>query len=141
VERVDDWGLRPPGKLTEAARARAFELSGRLDPTRPLAIDEQSVAEFAALGVAVAAHQVDEEEVIQIWDINAAAFEAFLALETQWRVVGLAGLATVRLVKTGLDYCAVEMVLRRRELLDHPTAFDDIRVMENASLAAWGALE
>lgn len=112
-----------------------------MDPKRPLAIDQQSVADFAALGVAIATDQVDDEDVIQVWDINGAVFEAFMGLETQWRVVGLAGFGFARLVKTGLDYCAAEMVLRRHGLADHPTAFDDLRVMEQASLDAWGDLE
>jgi hypothetical protein len=95
------------------------------------------VAEFAALGVTVEPDQVDEEEVLEIWDINADVFGAFLALETQWRVVALVGMESARIVRTGLDYAAVDVVLRRRGL-DGAQPFDDIAVMEQASMAAFG---
>lgn len=91
-------------------------------------------AEFADLGVKVEATE-DEEEVFEIWDINAAVFEAFLALETQWRIVPLVGIGFARLVHTGLDYGAVDIVLRRHGL-DNRSAFDDIRSMEQAVLDA-----
>lgn len=89
-------------------------------------------AEFADLGVAVEVTE-DEDDVVEIWDINAAVFEAFLALETQWRVLALVGLAGGRTVRTGLDYSAVDVVLARHGL-DGQAPLDDIRLMEQAVL-------
>lgn len=79
---------------------------------------------------------MDEEEVFEIWDINADVFGAFLALETQWRVVALVGMESARIVRTGLDYAAVDVVLRRRRLKGLGP-FDDIAEMEQASMAAF----
>nr|WP_245258663.1 DUF1799 domain-containing protein [Methylopila sp. M107] len=64
-----------------------------------------------------------------VWAPNWAAVTAFLALDTQWRVVARWGGGFVYL---GLDYPAVDVVLRRRKA-DEAT-FDDLRLMEGAAI-------
>lgn len=60
------------------------------------------------------------------WD----ALNAFLTLETQWKFLsGLGGSEHI-----GLDYGAVEIILRRLDLPDD--TFFDILEMERAALAA-----
>lgn len=69
---------------------------------------------------------------VYLWPDNVTAWQCWCAVQTQWRV-GMAG-------ATGLDYAAVEALLRingirgdqRREL------FADLRIMEGATLRAWG---
>lgn len=90
-------------------------------------------SEFANLGVDVAE---DEEDVFELWDVNRKAFEAFDRLGTQWRFVAISGFDGARIVRTGLDYSAVDVVLRRMH--GGKKLFDDIRAMEAAALDAFG---
>ncbi|HBD91814.1 MAG TPA: hypothetical protein DEF16_03755 [Gemmobacter sp.] len=63
-----------------------------------------------------------------VWDSNWDVLTAFLAVETQWRAAGtLAGL-----IWLGLDYPAVDIVLRRFGFRDE--VFADLRAMEAAAL-------
>lgn len=58
------------------------------------------------------------------------ALDVFLALDTQWRC-GPIG-------PTGLDYCAIDPVMRLRgiEKRDRADVFEAVRIMEGAALAA-----
>lgn len=125
----------PKGKLAEAARAWVFALLGRSDPGKPLPLDEAIAADFAELGVMLTDEEMDEEDVFEIWDINVAAFEVFRALDTQWHCVALSTMSAARLVRTGLDYTAVEIVMRRQGLPDDQFAL--IQAMEQAALDAY----
>lgn len=59
---------------------------------------------------------------------------AFLACETQWRAIaGMMG----GLVWLGLDYSAVDVVLRRLGFDDPDSVFADLQVMEDAALAVF----
>ncbi len=54
----------------------------------------------------------------------------FTQLETQWRVVaGMAGM-----VYQGLDYAAVESLLRLLKIPDRQAMFNGLQVMEQAAL-------
>lgn len=53
----------------------------------------------------------------------------FLAAQTQWRAVATAG---GPIVWIGLDYAAVEVLMRRLSL---DVAFEDLQVIEDAALA------
>ncbi len=78
--------------------------------------------------------EVDQTETaaFQVWAVNWESLCFFLDCETQWRVaVGPSGGQL-----TGLDYSAVDVVLRRRKAADE--VFDDLQVMELAALAAMG---
>jgi hypothetical protein len=67
-------------------------------------------------------------EEIEIWPENWDAATAFVSLSTQWRA-SMAG-------ATGLDYGAIEPVLRLRGIPVErwPGAFDGIRIMEAEAL-------
>jgi hypothetical protein len=92
--------------------------------------------EFASLGVNVPAEVVEiEEPTFEVWEENVDSLNAFFAVETQWRVLAIAGLGGGAVIRTGLDYAAVDTVLRRRRLGNG--VFEDILVMEQATLSAW----
>lgn len=52
----------------------------------------------------------------------------FLACSTQWRIAPMGGI-------TGLDYAAVESVMRMMRIKGRAEVFEGLRVMENAALA------
>lgn len=61
---------------------------------------------------------------------NWPALELFLACATQWRLAGMEG------VRIGLDYPAVEAVMRITRVDDRPDAFQRLRVIETGALEA-----
>jgi hypothetical protein len=65
---------------------------------------------------------------VEVWEENAAAFQVFTAMVTQWRV-GMNG-------PTGLDYAALEPVMRLTGVprKEWPGVFADLRLMEDAAL-------
>lgn len=65
---------------------------------------------------------------VEIWPDNAQAFNAFVAMSTQWRIASGG--------PTGLDYSALSEVWRRTKVhpSDRDDVFDAIRVMEDAAL-------
>lgn len=85
------------------------------------------------MGMAVDATNVVSEQdgAFEVWQENWETLLAWLAVETQWRVVE----TKTGLKYLGLDYSAVDVVLRRRQSLDH--VFEDLQTMENAALAAF----
>lgn len=74
----------------------------------------------------------DDERPFEVWPENMEAVELFCVLANQWRAI--AGFAAVRFL--GLDYAAVEAVMRMRNVRqkDRARLFSDIRVMEAAAL-------
>lgn len=98
-------------------------------------IDYDTVAaEFKMLGVANAAgvmgEKPQEDDGFELWQENAAVFNAFTCLSTQWRMLaGMAGVAY-----QGLDYQAIPTVLRMLSLPELPDTFNDLRAMELAAL-------
>ncbi len=74
--------------------------------------------------------QEQEAVAFEVWPENWPALELFLALQTQWRHAGMAGLPT------GLDYAAIEPALRLMGMAPSPQLFADLRVMEDAALVA-----
>lgn len=93
--------------------------------------DAVIAADFAQMGLAI---DVDENstDAFQVWKVNWESLCCFLDCETQWRVaVSLSGQHLL-----GLDYSAVDVVLRRTNAGDQ--VFDDLQVMERAALAAMG---
>lgn len=68
---------------------------------------------------------------------NWNAIEAFLAMQTQWRIaVGLGGAARI-----GLDYAALPMVFSGLRVApkDRPDIWSDLRIMEAAALKEFGS--
>ena len=95
-----------------------------------MAIDESLAADFAAMGVMVEGGQCrTTEDDFEVWPENWDSIMAWVACETQWRALtGLCGLFWL-----GLDYPAVDVVLRRREA--PAIVFNDLQHMERAALA------
>lgn len=72
-------------------------------------------------------------EAFELMRVNVAALEAWLACETQWRVAaGMGGLTWL-----GLDYGAVDVVLRRLGMEEPDRVFRDLQVMESAALSVF----
>lgn len=67
---------------------------------------------------------------------NVPAWELFCAAGTQWRRGGMAG------ARTGLDYAAVEALMRIRGVKKRKrlTLLDEVRVIESAALNRWAEL-
>lgn len=59
------------------------------------------------------------------WD----AVQLYLACQTQWRIGGMKGVAT------GLDYAAVDVVMRRRGFRDE--VFEQLQTIEKTMLSWW----
>lgn len=94
--------------------------------------------QFAELRVKVPAAAIEEErDVFEIWDINATAMRVFLDMATQWRVTVLATMDRALLKRTGLDYVALEGVMRLRRVKKRSRVFDQVRVLEQAALEAF----
>ena len=104
---------------------------GRVDDQVAAVLDAELAMQFADLGATVPPELIERSEfgadVFEVQPANWPAVTAFLACETQWRVAaGLAGLVWI-----GLDYGAVDVVLRR---IGSDAAFADLQVMEDAAL-------
>lgn len=77
-------------------------------------------------------NQSVNEDHCDVWKENWQSVMIFLACETQWRCVsGLAGLIWI-----GMDYSALDIVMRRRGAADH--IFDDVQLMEQEALKVFG---
>jgi hypothetical protein len=93
------------------------------------------VAGFAALGF-TAKPRKQNEDVFEVWDINAASLELFLAVQSQWRVIS-AGMSGV-MIWLGLDYQGVDVFMRRRAIDDADgNLFADLVAMEDAAMSAF----
>ncbi|MEW6314128.1 MAG: DUF1799 domain-containing protein [Pseudomonadota bacterium] len=66
-------------------------------------------------------------ECFEVWPENETALTVFLACETQWRFGVMGGVL-------GLDYAAVESVLRLMKIEAMPQLFGDLQSMERAAL-------
>jgi len=78
--------------------------------------------------------------LFEVWDINAASLDLFLAAQSQWRIISVG--MTGALVWLGLDYQGVDVLMRRRGASDKDEQlFADLLVMEGAALDAFGDIE
>lgn len=100
-----------------------------------MAIDDEIAAQFARMGVALDLPPAPPAaEVFEVLPPNADALDAWLSCQTQWRVAaGMGGM-----VWLGLDYGAVDVVLRRSRFSDPDAVFADLQVMEGAALKVLG---
>lgn len=72
-----------------------------------------------------------------LWPHNAETVAAFLACQTQWRVVALSGaFAPARLLFVGLDYTAARAGIEAAGLALTPEIFAGLQVMEAAAREA-----
>ncbi|AEA59775.1 DUF1799 domain-containing protein [Burkholderia gladioli] len=78
-----------------------------------------------------------DNAAFEVYEENWEAVKVFLAASTQWRVVGLGGFGHA-LVHTGLDYVALEVIMRMQCIPRSRRAavFDQVRVLEEGALDA-----
>lgn len=76
-------------------------------------------------------------EDLEIFPENMPAVRLFFDLSTQWRISG--GINGNRY--TGLDYSAVESLMRIRETPNPSSILDDLIVMERAAISALRMIE
>lgn len=98
-------------------------------------MDPQSLANLRA------AMQPDDDasdaDVFEVWSDHWDIVLAFLAVATQWRVVGLGGgFEPSRIRFVGLDYAAVRVALDAEAIAVTPELWRGLRVMEDAACAA-----
>lgn len=94
-------------------------------------MDAELDRQFRAMGVTIMPDAATPaKEAFEVMPDNWTSVIAFLACETQWRL--LAGARA--LVWLGLDYAAVDTVLRHLAPDDPASVFADIQVMEGAAL-------
>lgn len=118
-------------------------MTGKADASKPTRLDADDVAAFAAMGVVIevdpqVVSQATSDEIV-VARSNARVVEAFVAMATQWRCLAFAYSfqteGTGKVLRTGLDYAALDVVCRRRGLDDRQ--FDEIRLMEEEALAVF----
>lgn len=106
------------------------------------------MTDFAEMGVSIeidmpASDTPTNDEAFEVMPCNWTSVCAFLACETQWRAVplmagGMAAIGT-SLIWLGLDYAAVDVVMRRTSVPD--AAFADLQIMERAALDAFAEVQ
>ncbi|WP_347268183.1 DUF1799 domain-containing protein [Paracoccus sp. (in: a-proteobacteria)] len=86
------------------------------------------------MGVVLEVAAAPAPESFEVLPQNADALDAWLSCQTQWRVAaGMGGM-----VWLGLDYGAVDVVLKRARYADPDAVFRDLQVMEGAALRVLG---
>lgn len=68
---------------------------------------------------------------MSVWPENWPVLELFLCVCSQWRSGPMGG-------ALGLDYAAVDVVIRRRALEVTPEQFQGLQIMERAVQQEWG---
>lgn len=72
-------------------------------------------------------------EAFEVMAQNVDCFRIWLACETQWRAI--AGMGPI--IWLGLDYSAVDVVLRRSSAERQDEIFADLRLMEDVALSTF----
>ncbi|WP_299165790.1 DUF1799 domain-containing protein [uncultured Tateyamaria sp.] len=108
-------------------------MSGSVDQKSAVTLSPTVAADFKAWGVDTSAVEASRTEpaAFKVWADNWNAMLAFLACETQWRIAA----TMTRVDRIGLDYAAVDVVLRRLGFGD--PEFADLLAMERAALEAF----
>lgn len=119
-------------KLTEAARLLA---RGELDVTTDHDAEPHDDVDqaLAAFGLRLADDAPQRERVFYLWPENLRAFNAWMRVQTQWRVGGMG-------TPTGLDYAGVEACIRMARLAPPRrvrSLLAELQVMERSTLATW----
>lgn len=60
-----------------------------------------------------------------------------LATQTQWHMLSLATLSSASVVRTGLNYAAIEPAARMAGIDVTPDVFSRLRILESEALVAW----
>lgn len=87
-----------------------------------MGIPEEQIAQIVAASA--------RPEVFEVWSDNVATLNVFLSCSSQWRM--LAGYK--RNAYLGLDYPALEVVMKHHRIKDRAAMFADIQTMEWAAL-------
>ena len=100
----------------------------------PVALDDDLAGQFARMGVGFEGiADAPAAAAFEVMGQNAATLRIWLACETQWRVAaGLGGITWL-----GLDYTAVDVILRRSGIDSADQVFADLMVMEAEALSAF----
>lgn len=77
------------------------------------------------------------DPVLEIHPRNVAAVKALIAMGTQWVAVGVGTMSRAQVIRTGLNYAALEPTLRMAGLDLTPDDFGRLRVLEAGCLEAW----
>ena len=98
-----------------------------------------ALAAFGARAEDVAQARTQQSEPeFGVYPENWPAVQVFLALTTQWRTVAVSTWGSARLIQTGLDYSAIEPVMKLTGVKPKRRAaiFEKVRIMEEAALDA-----
>lgn len=77
------------------------------------------------------------ETIFGIFHENADAFTLFDALGSQWRTVGLGGMAG-GVMRTGLDYTSIPAIALMMGIETGADIFKRLRLLEAGAMEAWG---
>lgn len=92
---------------------------------------------LALWGVTALPQATPAEEAFEVARANSDSIAAWLASETQWRAI-LA--PSGRWIWLGLDYAAVDVVLRRQQPADPDLVFADLQLMEREAIATFAEI-
>lgn len=82
--------------------------------------------ELRAAGLSKADYEDEEAEEIKFTEDMIAAWNVFIAMQTQWRSAGAGAY--------GLDYNVLPMLFRVYKITDEELALNDIRLLEAKAL-------
>lgn len=108
---------------------------GRADDRQPVELDDDLIAQMARLGADVSglSPAPQPQTAFDVMAQNRETVLAWLDVETQWRVAT----GFNQIIWLGLDYNAVDVVLRRRGLAQPDDVFSDLILMEAEALAVF----
>lgn len=92
--------------------------------------DQGKHIESDAQALGVAAPKIENDPAPTVWTTQITAWHVFVACATQWRIV--AGQAAV--VHQGIDYGALEAVMRMHGVEDMTAVFGQVQAIEAGAL-------
>lgn len=87
--------------------------------------------------VRLKARLAEADEGFAVHPDNVRAVKLLLAMQTQWRMVALSTATAAVLIRTGLEYAALESTARLAGVVIEAGDFDRLQFMEHEALAAW----
>lgn len=93
--------------------------------------------DYIAAAMADFAKAAAPEDDFPVLPANETAVRLFQALQTQWRTTAISTMAKAVIVRTGLEYTAIEPTARMSGLALEGDDFIRLRVMETAALNAF----
>lgn len=71
---------------------------------------------------------IEQQDAVEVLEENAQAFHVFMACQTQWNYAGMGS-------PIGINYMALESVMRMMNIQDHTQCFDQVRFIEQGALS------